>query len=391
MQVKAASVLLRLLLFGSFFDRGLDIRGIDGYNNGKQKDKEGGKMKAVLMKWFGKCGASAAEWSYRKVTMRIGVVLLVFLLLFDRLWEVFDLVSDLVGLFMTEDGAYAVKDVLDSMAYLFSFLLPGLLFVAITPKRERVPMLLSPVFPRGSGWLVLLGITVISTMATLNAQIVSIFGYGKFSSEVLWETSTMADYEGVLLFISTAIVPAFCEEFLFRGIICNSLRPYGKTVAILGSALLFGIMHHNVGQLFYTTMAGIVLAVVYLETKSIWLPIFVHMFNNMSSVVIDIVTDRLDTTSANRVLAMVEALVIGLGILSLVALIRRGERARAAGERENNNLMSGRWNEEVFADRALSSGSLVRYFFSPTVVAFIVISIGQMLRLLYYAIRYVYH
>ncbi len=346
-------------------------------------------MQLIPTKWRRGGSSTEAERSYAATMMRIGIALLVFLFLFDTLWSISDVIADIFGVFLTEDGSAALADVLDSLAYLVSFMLPGLIFILITPRHERVPMLLTPTVSRGAGWLVLLGIAIISAMASINAKIVGVFGYGTYSSNVIWATSTIADYEGVLLFISTAIVPAFSEEFLFRGVICNSLRPYGKTVAILGSSVLFGLMHQNVGQLFYATMAGVVLAVAYLETKSIWTSVFIHMFNNLSSVVTDIVADRLDVTGTNRVLASIDAIIFGLGMLALLVLIRRGERAGAKGK-SSDNLPGGRWDEETFSQSEIPADRLARKFFSPTVLLFTVISVYQTLKLLYYALRYVY-
>ncbi len=327
------------------------------------------------------------DMAYRRTTTRLGVVLVVFLILFDTLGLLFAPINELAALLLPRDAAIAVIDVCDSLEYLLSFILPGILFYVITPRRERVPMQLSPVMPRGTVWLVLIGMMFISMAAIVNAMMVSVIGYGRFSSNVLWESSTMQDYEGVLLFISTAIVPAFCEEFLFRGVICNNLRPYGKTIAVVGSALLFGLMHQNVGQLFYTTVAGIVLGLVYVETRSIWAPILLHMFNNLTSVIYDIVVDRLDVTSSNRILALMDSVTIGLGLVALLVMIIRGERAKA-GKSDSISLF-GEWREEA-TQGEVTPAWRVRGFLSPTILVFIALSIWQTLWLLSIALRYLY-
>ncbi|MBQ7338107.1 MAG: CPBP family intramembrane metalloprotease [Clostridia bacterium] len=345
-------------------------------------------MKALLTR-RGRPQPTPADLAYRRTTNRLGATLVLFLILFDVLGQLFDPVVQLAEYYLDENAAYAVEDLCNSLDYLLSFMLPGILFYLITPRRERVPMMLSPTFPKGSAALILIGMMVISSSAIINSWMVSIVGYGSFSSEVLWENSTLQDYEGVLLFISTAIVPAFCEEFLFRGIICNNLRPYGKTVAVLGSALLFGLMHQNIGQLFYTTMAGIVLALIYLETKSIWTSVLLHLFNNLTSVVYDIVIDRLDLTSSNRIMALMDAVIFGVGLIALLWLVIKGERARARGEK-GVGVLSGVWNEDTVERQMPSAAYRVRYFLSPLMLTFVICVIGQMLWLLTFAIRYVY-
>ena len=343
-----------------------------------------------MKSWFAGRGPqpTPVDISYRKMTNRIGIALVAFLLLFDYLGLLFEPLIAWAEATMSDDGAYAVADVCDSIEYLLAFILPGILLYLITPRKERVPLMFSATLPRGSAWLILIGMLVISVSSIVNSWMVSVFEYNSFSGEILWETSTMQDYEGVLLFISTAIVPAFCEEFLFRGMICNQLRPYGKTVAVLGSAVLFGLMHQNVGQLFYTTMAGVVLAILYLETKSIWVPILMHLFNNLTSVIYNIISDRLDLTSTNRLWSTQESLCMGLGLIALLVLIIKGERARARGE-SRVAIFDGRWNEGA-AGQPVSAYYRVRYFFTPMMLLFWSMAIWQLIRLLRYALRYVY-
>ena len=344
-------------------------------------------MKLDVLKRQPSLQPTQVDLAYRRTTNRLGATLLLFLVLFSTIGLVFMPLDELGEALLPSDAAYALEDVLDSVEYLLSFMLPVVLFYLITPKRERLSMQLSPSMPRGTLFLILIGMAIINVAAIVNSWMVSLFDYGTFSSEVLWETSTLQDFEGVLLFISTAIAPAFCEEFLFRGVICNNLRPYGKTVAVLGSALLFGLMHQNVGQMFYATVAGVVLAVIYLESRSIWAPILLHLFNNLSSVVYDILADRLSKTSANRVLALMDAVIIGLGLIALLYGIVRGDRARA--DRTECSILSGQWSEEASVG-VPSAAFRVRYFFSPMMLVFVVLALEQMITLLVYAIRYIY-
>ncbi|MBQ8718609.1 MAG: CPBP family intramembrane metalloprotease, partial [Clostridia bacterium] len=152
--------------------------------------------------------------------------------------------------------------------------------------------------------------------------------------------------------------------------------------------VLFGLMHQNVGQLFYTTVAGVVLALVYLETKSIWVPILLHLFNNLSTVVYNIIADRLDLTTTNRVWGVLEALTVGLGLVALLLWIIKGERARSRGERRP--VFDGRWDEQAAKGQPPSRYYRVRYFFAPMMTLFCVMAIWQMIRLLSLALKYVY-
>ena len=319
------------------------------------------------------------ELAYCRTTNRLGAALLVFLVLFSFLPRLSAPIDAWVRYALPADVAYSVIDVLDSLTYFLSFALPVLAFRLFARKETRVPICLSPVLPRHTPLLVLAGIAVIHATAIINSWISDLLLYSEFSSEVLWDTTTMTDYQGVLMFIGTAIVPAFCEELLFRGLVLSNLQPYGKTTAILGSALLFGLMHQNLGQMLYATMAGVVLGIVYVEMRSIWAPTLLHFVNNLSSVINSILWDRLDNVTANRVIALLELLLIGGGLLALVVLILRRDKQRADASApitpdESECPISPRWR--------------LRGLFTPLMTSFVVITIIEMIFLWSLALSY---
>jgi membrane protease YdiL (CAAX protease family) len=82
------------------------------------------------------------------------------------------------------------------------------------------------------------------------------------------------------------IIPGLAEEMLFRGIILNGFaKNYSNKKAILISALLFGIIHLNPWQFVTAFIIGVVSAWIRIQTKSIILCIYMHIFNNILSVV----------------------------------------------------------------------------------------------------------
>lgn len=89
----------------------------------------------------------------------------------------------------------------------------------------------------------------------------------------------------ILLFQLVVIAPIF-EEFWFRGIVMESLRPYGNGFAIFVSGLLFGLTHGNLQQVFYATALGICLGYIAVSTKSIVTTTVMHaMFNSISGII----------------------------------------------------------------------------------------------------------
>lgn len=98
------------------------------------------------------------------------------------------------------------------------------------------------------------------------------------------------------MFLYAGIVAPVAEEIVYRGFVLRALTPYGKKLAILASALMFGLAHGNIHQIFYAATVGLVLAYIASE-YSIWWSIALHLINNLIFVnvwdwVLDLFSDN---------------------------------------------------------------------------------------------------
>ncbi len=94
-----------------------------------------------------------------------------------------------------------------------------------------------------------------------------------------------------LVLLAFAGAPAVCEELAFRGFILSGLcRSRHQWLAILLSAVAFGIMHMFPQQVFYATLLGVVLALLAIKSNSLFVAAVFHFLNNGLSVI----TSRLD-------------------------------------------------------------------------------------------------
>ena len=86
------------------------------------------------------------------------------------------------------------------------------------------------------------------------------------------------------------------EEVLFRGAIQGLLmRYFGRPwLAIILSALVFGIFHMNPVQIVYATLLGIVLGWIYYRTGSLLSVIVGHVLNNSLAVVTTLAFSSVD-------------------------------------------------------------------------------------------------
>ena len=174
----------------------------------------------------------------------------------------------------------------------------------------------------------------------------------------------------VLAIFSTAIVPAICEEYLFRGAILGLLLPFGRTAAIIGSSVLFGFMHQNPLQLFYTVFMGVILGYIYVKTKSIWACVLLHFFNNLITVVEDFLPVF---TGVEWIVMLVDFLVLAAGAICLVALIfKKDKQPQPDTDGSFGRLYEvGVDVEEFKLDMTVKEK--IRSFFAPTVIVYLVI------------------
>jgi membrane protease YdiL (CAAX protease family) len=72
------------------------------------------------------------------------------------------------------------------------------------------------------------------------------------------------------------------EELIFRGLILQRMaEKWGWKPAVLCSSALFAFAHNSVAGLPGHFVFGLFMALLYLRTRSLWVPIFCHMLNNL--------------------------------------------------------------------------------------------------------------
>ena len=120
-----------------------------------------------------------------------------------------------------------------------------------------------------------------------------------------------------------AVLGPVTEEILLRGCVLPLSSHISPRFAVFCSALLFGLMHGNVTQIFNAFMLGLLLAYVTLKSRSIIPAMLMHIANNSISVIFSFITNGMDTAAANRFDLISNAVVAVIGIVPLILLIRR--------------------------------------------------------------------
>ena len=80
--------------------------------------------------------------------------------------------------------------------------------------------------------------------------------------------------------VVTVIIAPIMEELIFRKLMIDRLGGFGEKTAIIFSALMFGLFHGNFYQFFYAFGVGMLLAYVYVRTGKVWYTVVLHMIIN---------------------------------------------------------------------------------------------------------------
>jgi membrane protease YdiL (CAAX protease family) len=113
-------------------------------------------------------------------------------------------------------------------------------------------------------------------------------GGGDGKQEVVRAFETTQDPVALFLLAFMAVVVApVAEEVVFRGYMYPVAKRYcGPVMAALGVSLLFSLVHYHAVGLIPLAFLAVLMTVAYEKSRSIWLPIAIHMiFNGMTVLV----------------------------------------------------------------------------------------------------------
>lgn len=82
------------------------------------------------------------------------------------------------------------------------------------------------------------------------------------------------------------LLPAVCEEILFRGVILNAFREYGTKCAVVFSALMFAVLHMDVTNFVGPFVMGIVFGKMAVKTNRLIYPMIAHFCVNTTATVL---------------------------------------------------------------------------------------------------------
>ena len=163
------------------------------------------------------------------------------------------------------------------------FVIPAVLYSALRGEKFTKRIRLTP--PRVSHlWFILCILMVMITgsmlLSIITGGISSLSGglvlYNTFSAQ------SSGDFIGIAsLIFAYVLVPAFCEEMVFRAYLCAEYEHLGVGVSLTASALFFAMLHFSFRLFLTYFFLGILLAAVLYATRSFFAVFALHFLYNL--------------------------------------------------------------------------------------------------------------
>ncbi|MBR5870732.1 MAG: CPBP family intramembrane metalloprotease [Clostridia bacterium] len=257
---------------------------------------------------------------------------------------------------------HAVMDVWDMFEYTGSFLIPlGVVLLIFRDRVFRPYIPFAPSMPPHALSSIFFSVAVLYVFGMISDGLLSLYegiGVPLYYYEPIIPDTPLQIF---LYFISSVILPAIVEEMVFRGYILHLLLPYGKTFAIVVSAVLFGVMHLYLPQLLYASAAGLLIGYFVVKSGSVWIGIFIHAINNLFAFLSDMAYVMLPDPMYGIFCAVLQAVVLLCGVIGALTLC-----AYRSGDSRGLPLETG----SVY-DRLLDTPTALRRTLTPPMLAYL--------------------
>ena len=162
---------------------------------------------------------------------------------------------------------------------IFLILLPAYLIVRLLKLKEAEIIRLKLPKAKELALIPFIAIPAAIIVMLLSQVINAIFPFPPKYLEMLSKLFTM-DKNLWKVALVMAVLPGFCEEYLFRGFIIRFFEKYGSRIAIVISALLFAAFHLDPFRFLPVFILGLLLGYLTLRSGSIVNSMLSHAINN---------------------------------------------------------------------------------------------------------------
>ena len=169
--------------------------------------------------------------------------------------------------------------------------------------------------------------------------------------------------------ILAPVLPSFCEEALFRGVIMNGFKEFGTFFAVIASGAIFALMHGNYGQLILQFILGCEIAFVVIVTNNYFAGMVMHFANNSVTVIYSLILAMIQEVSpalgafANAFFIFIGLILVCIAIIYYYKLLQFRKRTEEEGML-GGNFIFYRKGKNVAPCCLLQKGVDVDYCFS---------------------------
>ncbi len=125
----------------------------------------------------------------------------------------------------------------------------------------------------------------------------------------------------IVYLLGVTLLAAFCEEFLFRGVMLQALRAFGDFVALSVSTLLFVLVQTNLENAVYALIMGLVFGYFTLKTGSIVVPMTANFCVKALSVFLWMMRQNLEDSLGTLVVLGVVFVLVALSIFAFCRFV----------------------------------------------------------------------
>ena len=148
-------------------------------------------------------------------------------------------------------------------------------------------------------------------------EFLSLFGYAQTPSPFP-AIDTLGKY--LIALVTIGVLPAVAEELLFRGLILRSLQKFSTKIAVIGSSLLFMLLHASPLQTPYQFLLGVILAVITIKTGNILYSMLLHFLNN--GIAVSMEYFGFGAGEITTFMAMLSLLLVVAGVVCLILALK---------------------------------------------------------------------
>lgn len=172
-----------------------------------------------------------------------------------------------------------------SLVQILVLILPCMLYYLIRGRKFASPMLFSPIGPRHIGLILFSALTFVSgglvikfVFRSAADRAVNMAGF----FDGLSERIDNPPFAGVLL--ALVVIPAVCEEILFRGVLLAEYRSLGEINAVAITSLCFAMLHFSLTDFPAYLFAGLLLGTVTVVSRSVIPATLLHLLSNALNI-----------------------------------------------------------------------------------------------------------